>query len=347
MNNPPSLTLTDVSLILETNNLRGDTADSLAVFNSLQALLKQLNQQDIAVSKLGEFIITHDGIPEASQQKLTRLISSPIKFVLIPADCGYYQAKNLGFQASSKSIVVFADADCTPDHCWLSNLITPLLEDKKANIGAVAGRTTYQDNLLGSAATTIDFMYFPYKTYQGRRYEGATRNFYANNIAFRRTVFQRHAYGEADNVYRGHCQMLGLRLLQAGVQIQYAHQAHTTHAFPNSLKDLVRLRLLRGQDTLGLTPALVKTYLSKKWQWLSHTGPIMPLIILNIRWWCSLTSIGKQGLKVTWYQWPLVALIMSAISSLDMLGAFFMGIHLPLQATGKNADAMALDYTKK
>lgn len=337
-----SLTPNDISLVLETNNLRGDTPDSAAVFNSLVSLLTHLNKQDIPLSSLGEFIITHDGIPDASQQKLSELIKQPINFILVPANSGYYEAKNLGFKAATKEIIVFADADCTPIEGWLKQLITPLLQDTAQKLGAVAGRTTYKDNMLGSAASSIDFMYFPHKTYGG-----ATRNFYANNIAFRREVFQTYAYPDADNVYRGHCQMLGLRLLRANVQIKYAHAAHTTHAFPNTIKDLVRLRLLRGQDTIGLTPELVKTYMSKSWQWLAHTGPIMPLVILHIRWWCSLKSIGKQGLTVKWYQWPVAAITMTAISTVDMIGAFFMGIRLPLQPTGKNADAMALDYTKK
>lgn len=340
--NNSSTSLHDISLVLETNNLRGDTPDSMGVFNSLVALLDHLNKQDVPLSALGEFIITHDGIPDASQQKLCEQINVPIKFILVPANSGYYEAKNFGFQAASKEIVVFADADCTPVEGWLTHLVTPLLQDVDQKIGAVAGRTTYKDSLLGSAASSIDFMYFPHKTYQG-----ATRNFYANNIAFRREIFQTHAYPDAEQVYRGHCQMLGLRLLRAGVQIHYAHDAHTTHAFPNTIKDLGRLRLLRGQDTIGLTPELVKTYMGKKWQWLSHTGPVMPLVILNIRWWCSLKSIGKQGLNVKWYQWPAAVLTMSIISTVDMVGAFFMGIRLPLQPIGKNADAMALDYTKK
>lgn len=336
------LTLKDVSLVLETNNLRGDTPESKAVFNSLVAIMKVLNQQSTALNTLGELIITHDGIPEDSQDTLIKIAECPINFVEIAPDCGYYEAKNIGFNASKGDIVVFADTDCIPVNGWLTALITPLLEDHEHKLGAVAGRTTYHKGLLGCSASSIDFKYYKHPTF-----ETATRNFYANNIAMRRHIFATYSYPDADNVYRGHCQMLGLRLYRNNIVVHYAFDAHTMHAFPNTFMDLVRLRILRGQDTVGLTPHLVKTYMKPKWHWLSKTGPIMPLVILQIHWLTSLGFIGKQGLKPKWYQWPFTYLLMTGILTVDMIGAFFMGIGLPLQATGKNADARALDYTAK
>lgn len=330
-----------VALILETNNLRGDAPDSPAVLASLKALLSLYNQQIPTPVQLGEFIITHDGLPETAMKELEQIAGRAIHFVLISESTGYYEAKNQGFLASSSPVVVFADADCTPQSQWLYNLLEPLLSpSKNSAIDVVAGRTTYQNSVFGAAASSIDFMYFP-----NPAQKGSTRNFYANDIAFRREIFAQHAYQGAEKIYRGHCQKLGLHLLREGIVIQYAHQAHTVHAYPNSLSDLIRLRLLRGQDSVGLTPDLIKTYWGKKWLWLTKLGPVLPLFVLFSRLGFSLGALGKQGLSLKWWQWPASALCMLAISVIDMIGALFAGLGIPL--IRNSADSMALDYTHK
>ncbi len=113
----------------------------------------------------------------------------------------------------------------------------------------VAGRTSYAANVVGTALTTIDFMYFP-----NADHAGATSNFYANNVAFRRDVFEQHSYQALDGVYRAHCQVLGMRLKAAGVPIHYAAQAHTEHRLPDTRAEALKLRWMRGQDTYSLTP---------------------------------------------------------------------------------------------
>ncbi len=123
-------------------------------------------------------------------------------------------------------MVVFGDADCWPDPAWLDRLLAPFLEGPGARV--VAGRTTYRDDVIGAAATSIDFMYFP-----SPLGEGTTRNFYANNVAFRREVFGARRYLPAPGIYRGHCQQLGLRLAAEGVRVRYAPEAHTVHRFPD------------------------------------------------------------------------------------------------------------------
>ena len=94
---------------------------------------------------------------------------------------------------------------------------------------AVAGRTTYRRDLLGTAASTIDFMYFP-----SPFGKGYTRNFYANNIAFRREVFDTRRFGEHE-MYRGHCAVLGIDLHNAKIPIVFAPAARTIHRFPDSV----------------------------------------------------------------------------------------------------------------
>src|SRR5206468_10251653 len=122
-----------------------------------------------------------------------------------------------------------------------------------------------------------------------------TRNFYANNVAFRRDVFAAHRYGDHE-MYRGHCAVLGVELLNAKVPILFVPAARTIHRFPDSLRELVQLRLMRGRDTYELTPALGGSIASGLK--LPRIGPVVPLAVLGIRFACSLRSINRQQMPV-------------------------------------------------
>ena len=155
----------------------------------------------------------------------------------------------------------------------------------------VAGRTTYREDLLGTAATTIDFMYF-----DSPLGERCTRNFYANNVAFRREVFARYGYLSEERIYRGHCQVLGLRLQAAGVPVRFVPEARTIHRFPDSVRDFARLRLLRGADSHELTPHLARAYLPRGLQWLGDLRPAASLAVLTARLGMSLRALNHQDL---------------------------------------------------
>lgn len=276
------------ALVLETNNLRG-TPDADRIVDSLERLLRHLSAQTFPLRDLDELVITHDGLGIDAEDRLTRAAGAPIRFVAISPETGYYEAKNRGFDATSADIIAFGDADCWPDPAWLGRLLAPFLAD--AQTAAVAGRTTYRDDLLGVAATAIDFMYFP-----SPLGEGCTRNFYANNVAFRRDVFAARRYRPAEGIYRGHCQQLGLRLAAAGVPVRFEPAAHTTHRFPDGAAELLRLRLLRGADTVEMAPHFARALLPPGFHWLGRLGPASALGVLAVRLGLSARAAGTQGL---------------------------------------------------
>jgi glycosyltransferase involved in cell wall biosynthesis len=140
------------ALVIETNNLRGGGAGAEKVAATLERLMERLRPQ---LPRLAEVVITHDGLPAAAQERLTLAAGRALAFVRLPAGCGYYAAKNLGFEATASSVVAFADADCWPEPRWLEALLAPFDD---ASVQVTAGRTTYRGDLLGIAATTIDFM---------------------------------------------------------------------------------------------------------------------------------------------------------------------------------------------
>lgn len=328
------------ALVLETNNLRGGE-NYEQVVSSLKRVTGLLAQQSIPLSALAQIVITHDGLDESSRGVLEDIAGHHIDFVLIDSSTGYYHAKNSGFTATDPERckwVVFADADCVPAPTWLAELLSPFIDNN--TLGAVAGRTSYASDLAGTALTTLDFMYFP-----SPLAEGATRNFYANNIVFRRDVFAEYHYQDLDSVYRAHCQVLGLQLQSQGIPLHYAVKAHTVHRFPDSLGDILKLRWLRGQDTCGLTPFLVQTYLPAGLQWLSRSGPIGPLCVLIARLGFSMRALNHQDQPpVSGLRWIASMLLIIGFSAVDMSGALMRGLGLRLARGKDGGDVQALSY---
>jgi hypothetical protein len=329
------------ALVLETNNLRGG-ADLAKVAGSLGRLFEHLKGQSLPLGRLAQVVVTHDGLPAETCAELVRTSGLALQFVLIDASTGYYSAKNLGFAATDAARcdhVVFADADCIPAADWLEQLLLPLCAEQPPAV--VAGRTSYSTSLAGTALTTIDFMYFP-----SPLQAGATRNFYANNVAFRREVFAEHAYQALDGVYRAHCQVLGLNLQAAGLALHYAAAAHTEHRLPDSRGEALKLRWMRGQDSVGLTPYLVRAYLPQKLHWLARSGPLAPLAILFARLGYSLRALNQQDLPPVRGLRRLGAMsLIVAFSAVDMCGALARG--LGIKTLGRSdADAQALSYHK-
>lgn len=327
------------ALVLETNNLRGGADAQARTAASLQRLVALLARQKQPLSTLAQVVITHDGLDAATCEQVQRLAQRPVDFVRIDASTGYYDAKNTGFAATDAARcdwVVFADADCLPDEDWLRELLAPFARADAPAV--VAGRTSYAANVVGTALTTIDFMYFP------NEHAGATSNFYANNVAFRREVFDTHGYQALDGVYRAHCQVLGMRLRAAGIPLHYAARAHTEHRLPDTRREALKLRWMRGQDTYSLTPHLLRSYVSPRWQWLAKSGPIGPLCVLVTRLGFSLRALNRQDLPpLRGARWVLGVLLILGFSAVDMLGAFARGIGL--HTTGRaHADAQALSY---
>lgn len=328
------------ALVLETNNLRGGGA-AQAAEASLEHVVGLLAAQTVPLASLAQVVITHDGLSAACRDELVRRAGCAVDFVQIDPACGYYHAKNAGFAATIASRcdrVAFADTDCIPAPDWLAQLLTPFLAERPPAV--TVGRTSYAENVVGTALTTLDFMYF-----SSPSAPGATRNFYANNVVFRRDVFELHSYQALDGVYRAHCQVLGLRLQEAGVSLHYVPLAHTIHRLPDTRFEAIKLRWMRGQDTVGLTPHLVRAYLPGHMQWLGRSGPLGPLCVLGARLWFSLRALNHQDLPpLRGVRWLGAVALVGMFSGVDMLGALSRG--LGWHSAGRR-DTQSLSYHRR
>jgi hypothetical protein len=307
-----SIDLPNAALVLETNNLRGGKADAERVAASLSRLLAHLSEQSYPLSLLAEVVITHDGLPDALIERIQNGCDARLRFVRVPEATGYYAAKNLGFDATTADVVVFGDSDCWPDRRWLEALLRPFASPETR---VVSGRTTYRDGVFGQAASAIDFLYFESDE------PGRTRNFYANNVAFRREVFERQRFQPLPGTYRGHCQVLGMRLYRSNVPIVFIPEARTVHRFPDTVQELGTLRLLRGSDTVSVAPHLVETYAPRAAKKMLRGARLAPAVVLATRLACSLRAIGRQDMRQLR---PLESVACAAsvlgISALDAVG---------------------------
>ncbi len=282
-------------------------------------------------------VITHDGLTTEQQQTLEWLARRPLHFVRLPPDTDYYEAKNLGFDATTGKVVVFGDSDCWPDDDWLRALLDPFTEPC---VEVVAGRTSYRPDTLGIALTTIDFMYF--RSAHGHRYR---RNFYANNVAFGRETFARRRFVVHPQIYRGPCQLLGMRLHAEGIGIRYAPAAHTVHRLPDHFEELLELRLLRGQDSTEMTPILVDHLLPRSMRWLGRLGPLSPALVLLTRLGFSLRALGHQQMPAVRGRQRLRALgLIAGTSMLDGVGATARSLGWRGRGRGRAHANAALSY---
>ena len=262
-----------------------------------------------------ELVVTHDGLSVDERTQIEQAAGRTLTFVEIGPEVGYYAAKNRGFLATTAEIVAFGDADCWPEDTWLAHLFEPFA---KSTTQVVAGRTCYRGDVLGTAATTIDFMYFDSPL--GRADAECTRNFYANNVAFRRPVFERRRYLLEQGFYRGNCQVLGLALQEDGVPVVFEPRARTIHRAPDTWQDAVRLRLLRGADSVELTPHLARAY-APRMPWVSRV-PGLAFGVLAARFACSVRALGHQDMpEVRGARWLACVSAIAGISLLDSVGA--------------------------
>ncbi|MFT3698095.1 MAG: hypothetical protein QM831_33445 [Kofleriaceae bacterium] len=133
----------------------------------------------------------------------------------------------------------------------------------------VAGFTTYPGE-LAPLANELDFPVF-------RHRPGTVRNFFANNVAFATGAFT--GYPELP-MFHGQCQVLALQLLATHISIVHAPTARVTHAWPDSPRAWLEVRLLRGADTSSLLPHVLGHYVPRVARVTNKLGRAPALAVL-------------------------------------------------------------------
>lgn len=225
------------SIVLETENLANADLDGLV------RSLSSLANQDPSPIEAQEVLLIESG--DISEQSLTQLIEQYpwIKICSAPTGTEYYESKMLGAKLATGDILVYYDSDCVYESGWLRKILTPFTQSEEIQV--VAGETT--TNGVGIYGTAMALGYI-FPQYSGQAELTPGKNYFLNNVAFRRSFLLNHPIPTDLPLYRGNCAIHADQLVQSGTIIWQQPQARVLHAPPNGLSHFFWRFLLIGHD---------------------------------------------------------------------------------------------------
>ena len=226
------------SILIETENLaRADDQELRLCLDSLAAQSIPLDTADQVVLLCGSHVPAGvlDEL-EADYPWLDTLTLEP--------GVEYYEAKTAGLDVSTGDIVIFCDSDCAYSKDWLESILE-LFRDR-CDIAVVAGETVMPESTWMGAIMQLCHM-FPGALGDDEQ-PSPTRNYWANNVAFRRDALTRCPLPIDLLLYRGHCTLHARRLRARNELIVKHPRARALHAVPNGISHVVWRFLMKGHD---------------------------------------------------------------------------------------------------
>jgi hypothetical protein len=229
-----------VSVVVEWDNARlSEAARSREMLTRLEAQARALPSPAEVVVCFNDEHIDGEQVRELLSKRLT------VKWTLAPQKgCEYYELKNAGAGLSQGDPIVFVDSDVIPEPGWLAQLLS-CFEDPAVQ---VACGSSFIDPAGLYAKAFGMFWFFPPRP-EGREVRPAPY-FFANNVAFRRAVFERFPFPRIERVSRGSCRALAEQLGAAGILIWRNTAAQVSHPPPNGLGHFAVRALAQGRDRL-------------------------------------------------------------------------------------------------
>jgi hypothetical protein len=175
-----------LSIVIEWENARLAEAErSLRMLGELARQLDDLartSSRAVDILLLFNLAVMAEAAIEALIDHVRPRADWPAMIRLLPSgERGYYEQKNFGVQHTAGDIVLFVDSDVVPEPGWLERLLTSF----DPEVGVVCGSTYVECGSFYERAVAL-FWLFPLRL-SGEGLEEAS-SFYANNVAFRRTV---------------------------------------------------------------------------------------------------------------------------------------------------------------
>jgi hypothetical protein len=156
----------------------------------------------------------------------------------------YYELKNAGAGEVQGDLLVFLDSDVVPEPGWLGNLLRPFADE---SVGVVAGNSYLEPRGFYGKTFALAW-FFPLRATEAK--VQPARKFFANNVAFRRNIFEQFPFPPLDEASRGSCWRLAHILAENGVQIVKSTGAQVSHPAPNGLHHFLARGLAQGRDRL-------------------------------------------------------------------------------------------------
>jgi glycosyltransferase involved in cell wall biosynthesis len=222
----------DISVVICTF----ERADSLA--RTLASLAEQVVPETIEWEALIVDNNSHDNTRQVAEEFVQRF---PGRFrYLFEPNQGKSHALNLGVREAGGSVVAFTDDDVIVTPNWLHNLAAPLQSTEWAGAG---GRTLPEQGLVLPGWFSLQEKYAapPLALFdQGERMGPLDDTPFGNNMAFRKSLFERYGNFRSDlgpcagssRSQKSEDSEFGTRLLGAGERLVYQPEAVVYHAVP-------------------------------------------------------------------------------------------------------------------
>jgi hypothetical protein len=236
-----------ISIIIEWENARlSAAARSVRLLSELRLqaadigtgpveLLLLFDPAETDAEELGAMLETQLGPPDGVID--WRLVEA--------AEAGYYRMKDQGARLASGDTLVFLDSDIVPEPGWLKELLSPFDDP---GVQAVTGCTYIETPDLVSRVFALTW-FFPLRSRPGPVVE--TRSFFANNLAFRRSLYERYPFPRLRGTSRGACIALAEQFVEEGITVYRNPTARVGHPAPNGLKHFIWRALAQGRDRLS------------------------------------------------------------------------------------------------
>jgi lipopolysaccharide/colanic/teichoic acid biosynthesis glycosyltransferase/GT2 family glycosyltransferase len=265
----------------------------------------------------------------------------PLRRLALPAP-SLAAARNLGVQAASAPVVLFAEADCVPAAGWVEAMAAAFADDQ-----VMGAKGTFRSEQAGFVPRFVQAEYEDRYDRMGRQ---EAIDFIDNYSAgYRRQVFL--ANGGFDAEFAA-CedQELSFRLAEKGYRLVFAPQAVVTHLHDTSLAEYVQRKFAQGfwkaplthlhpdrmvEDTH--TPQVLKLQIVLAGLMLA----LLPMLLLGLwwpalewLWWAELALAGSFVVssapflaKLARRSWSLAAAgpFMLAVRALALGGGYLAG----------------------
>lgn len=228
--------MTNYSIIVETENLSAADAERLwACLASVERAIENCAAPD-------EVIVFDTG---RAPPEILQKIQDHFPWLTVhtmPEGQGYYDCKMYGARITTADILVLADSDCEYSVDWLGSLLEPFTDPA---IAVVAGETRIEGSGPYALATAITY---PFEGFSRENGPSPSNGYYANNVAFRRTVLLDVPIPDYLPSYRNACHVHSIELRHRGIQIVRQPRSQANHAAPENVHHFITRFFLSGAD---------------------------------------------------------------------------------------------------
>ena len=312
MESPAERGVRSVSILIEWENV------ILAADDRCWAMLRQVGEQIHEVDAEIECLVLFNP-HQIQEEEIRRAVDRHLVGDGLPARATvrleplagehYYDLKNRGARIATGDAIVCIDSDSIPENGWLPALLAPMFADGD-NVNVTAGSTYVDIEDLVSKSFAAAWI-FPLRDERDESRSDGQR-FFANNVAFRRSVFLDHPYPPLeDGQTRGSCVNLAKELRASGISIWYVPSARMAHPAPNGWHNICVRALAQGRDRAlgqrevpwlrrairsglfamgGIKQTIVRTF-TKRRQLNIAVWEIVPAVFL-MGWYYVLTLVG-------------------------------------------------------